>query len=121
MAIQFITYDDSHMLPGKFYIPQVNMDLATALVEVNLNEKPFQTIEFNFENKKYIETSIPNGITLLDIKLFETIRSDDDFEVEVDMTHSFSFTHKHNKKTGESIVYTQSNESISGRLIVIYK
>lgn len=121
MAIQFVTYNDQNMKPGKFYIPQVNSDLATALVEVNLNEKPFNTIEFNFIDKKYIETTIPNNITLIDIKLFETIRNDDDFEVEVDMTHSFSFTHKRNKKTNESIVYTQSNEYISGRLIVIYK
>lgn len=66
MAVQFVTYNDSTMQPGKFYSVKVNLDQASALVEENI------TSQTNLNNISLYETT---GNINTEIKFFKEINT----------------------------------------------
>ncbi|MGL5707470.1 MAG: hypothetical protein ACRDDF_04310 [Aeromonas sp.] len=77
MAIQFITYDDSNMKAGKFYLPHINKDQATALIEA----PPFNV---QFSNMKYFKHQLTTSHS---IEIWEVRKHGDD-EIHFNITNS---------------------------------
>lgn len=59
MAIEFVSYDDTLLEPGKFYTIRINKDMATAVIEAPPSP-------LYFTNKTYITTKW-NGISSIEI------------------------------------------------------
>lgn len=132
-----VMVDTEQMESGKFYKIYTNSNNATLLIpkeneeeleqKVNnntndiilLKQSHVYAFEIKFYNERYIEMIIPNGLWINGTSIYETVREDEQFLVERDMTHSMHIEIKKNKNTGEQIVYTHSNQPITGRMIII--
>ncbi len=66
MAVQFVTYNDDTMQPGKFYSLRVNLDQATALIEETI------TTQTNLSNMTLYETT---GNIMTELKFFKEINT----------------------------------------------
>ncbi|MGL5714298.1 MAG: hypothetical protein ACRCX2_14855 [Paraclostridium sp.] len=80
MAIQFVTYDDLNMIAGRFYIPYINKDQATALMEA----PPFN---IPFSNMKYFKHQLTTNHS---IEIWE-VRRHNEQEIHFNVTHSLEW------------------------------
>lgn len=88
MAIQFVTFDDKDMKPGKFYDIRINKDLSPALIEAPPSPLHFTDI-------KYLKEQLTTNHSL---EIWE-IREYNGKQVHFNITYSVEWFIEHPENT----------------------